>query len=184
MSTVDILVVADPKAFPRNSCTVTEPAGVSLKTWKDNVMMIAENEFVVENQGTWALKVKATNGDMIRWWDTPVVQESEFDMIIVAFQKADEKQWNEYLTDPESDTKTTAFANIKDGFGKNCIKYQSSSFPQNFTQATVLDSADISSHGVKITYNFVLAKLNVGRIDEVVVIGYYKIDPVIVLYPK
>lgn len=179
MSTVDVLVISDPTAFTQAGGSVKSPLGAPT-TWKQSVQMITEHEHLHGNQGQWDLEINVHSGDIIRWWDTTVVQESPYDMIIVDFHKY--SNWSTYLSDPVAETHTTGWAYIRSGFGTNEIQYDSVSFPKNFAQ-TEVKNVTIPQGGVSISYNFVLAKLDVSNIKEVKPFGYYYIDPVIYLYP-
>jgi hypothetical protein len=178
---IDILTVIDPVEFENNSLPLTTPIddipniSYNEDPVKNNVRMIAEHGSVNDRQATSNIEIKARGGDVIRWWDTSIVQDTDHDMIIVGFQKG--TNWDVVMEDVSAKTRGVGRAYIKSGFDmKNLshLQFASNSFQNNYIQATVKENAPI---GTTSYYYLVVAKLDVSKVNDVKLKGLYRFDP-------
>lgn len=183
MTTIDILTVIDPVGFDNNSLPLTTPINqipnISNYLLSNNVKMIAETGSVNYGQATSNVGVNAKRGDVIRWWDTTVIQGTNEDMIIVGFQKY--SNWDTVMRDPSANTMGLGMAYIQSGFSMDSLanlKFAMNSFQNNYISATVRDDAPI---GATIYYYLVVAKLNVAQVGTPKLDGLYRFDPSITI---
>ncbi len=183
MPKIDILTVVDPLGFPDNSepltTSIDEVPMVSTSVLDKNVWMIAEHVSVSDGQATWKLSINASEGDIIRWWDTSVVQDTNEDMIIVGFKTS--TNWSDVLEDPTSGTKECGIAYIKSGFSfteLNDLQFAMNSFQNNYIQTKVKQGA---KKGTQVTYYIVMAKLDTSKVGVPVLKGLYRFDPKITI---
>jgi hypothetical protein len=178
MDTIDILTVTDPKKFPDNNCTLKTPFDqIPVINNLSDVWMLAESAFVRSGQGTWNLSINAKPGDIIRWWDTTVVQETGEDLILVGFLPGNASLWSKCFEPYEAKTDPTGWGYIISGFKPGDIsnvQFGMVSFQQNYISAKVKSNAE---KGIDIMYYIVLAKLDVSRVAAPTLKALWRIDP-------
>lgn len=179
MATIDVLTVIDPIGFADNSLPLTTPVDqipmVSTSLLGTNVRMIGETGSVDYGQATWNLKINVRRGDIVRWWDTTVVQGTNEDMIIVGFYKY--TSWDTVMGPASAQTMGVGMAYIQSGFSLSNLsnlKFAMNSFQNNYIEATVRGDAPI---GQVASYYLIVAKLDVSQVGTPVLKGLYRFDP-------
>jgi hypothetical protein len=186
MRTINILTVLRADGFPNNEGTFNNPYG-GWKYWpKDVFMIVDELDRLVGGQATDRLSIKVAPGDVINWLDTPISQGlrkkdgQDVDMIVYGMKKG--YNWNNALEPLEGKTKMMSHAYITTNFDSSKEPtFQCLTYPNNLCTAQV--RRDVNEK-IEVTYHLKVAKLDLSDPDNIKVLGWYEIDPTIIIDPN
>jgi hypothetical protein len=186
MSEYNILTVFKGEGFTDNSNTFDNPAGGG-EYWDGRVYMITNASTALSGTNASAsLTLTVKSGDTINWLDTPINQgmrhsgpEKDIDILVYGMQKG--SNWDDALTPLVGDTKNGSRAYIPSNFDNPnaAPTFQSVTFPNNFATTTV----KTVTQQTRVTYYLKVVKLDLTDTDNIKVLGYYKIDPTIIINP-
>lgn len=196
---IDIRVVMDPSKFPNNiggNISLDTPlAEIPVHNGTEGLWMICESDNVISgNASAYSLRIKAAQGDVIRWWDSPLtVEDKEKDMIVVGFYTSNQQvspdftcktAWENIFAKMEAKDKTIGVATISSGFSLQSLQgleFGMIAAPQNYIRGSISDAIDSELLGKSIQYYLVVAKLDVSRVGESKLEALYRIDPTITI---
>ncbi|WP_421919557.1 hypothetical protein [Marinifilum sp.] len=183
MSEYNILTVLKASKFP-NEGTFQNPYG-GWRYWHNEVFMIADApDGLIGKQATDLLELRVRPGDVINWLDTPISQGlrkkdgTDIDMLVYGMRKG--SNWDQALEPLKGETKNMSHAYINSNF--DCDQeptFQCLTYPNNLCSCKVKEV----SQQVEIRYYLKMAKLDLTDPDNVKVLGWYEIDPKIIVEP-
>lgn len=196
---IDIRVVMDPSKFPNNiggNISLDTPlAEIPVHNGTNGLWMICESDNVISgNASAYSLRIKAAQGDVVRWWDSPLtVEDKEKDMIIVGFYTSNNQvvpgftcktAWENIFSTTQAKAKTIGVATISSGFSLQSLQgleFGMIAAPQNYIRGAISDAVDSALIGKSIQYYLVVAKLDVSKVGESKLEALYRIDPTITI---
>lgn len=187
MATYSILTVFDANALPKGG-TFNAPIGGnwSADTWNRYVYMVAskEGDPIVSGNATSTLQITVGKGDTINWLDTSISQGmrgpdgSDYDMII--YGMAAGSNWGTVLEPLSSSNTSMNHAYITANFNNGQEpQFLGIAYPNNVCSTKVKQS--IPPGSTMVSYFLKVALLDLKDIDKIKVVGWYQVDPTIII---
>lgn len=159
--------------------------------WKDHVYMVATSDDTTDNRvargngdtGSSALSIPTQAGESIQWTVSCMdsfygTSQDEFRYAVAIYDFQKGSNWDDNLTEPSSPVEEIFNAYIKKGFGTCTLTHgggvSNTSVPSTSVKAQAKAKASVSYYLKLVVY-----KISATGVQTP--IGYYKVDPTIVI---
>lgn len=187
MSEHTILTVFDAEGLD-NAGTFENPVGGNwpVSTWNKYAYMITSVKGAdISGNTTSSLTINVKPGDTINWLDTAISQgmrdsdNNDFDMIVYGMSTS--SNWSDVLEPLTSGSPNMSHAYISKNFNNGQKpEFIGIGYPNNVCTAKVKSSVPSET---RVTYYLKVAKLDLRDLNDIKVVGWYQVDPTIIVKP-
>jgi hypothetical protein len=186
MKEINILTVLNTDDFKDNNRTYDNPEGRG-RHWNGSVYMITDADKVLKGtNATEGLTIYVKPGDTINWFDTPINQGMRYkkhtttDTELLIYDMRKSVNWEKALDGLTPGHVSTTSTYVSKPEDKKPVFKSTMGTNGVFTTKV--------KHGLKdkitIIYHLMVVKLDTSDVDDPKPIGYYTIDPTIIIDPN